>query len=192
MLESSTDGKRKYALLVIDMQLVAFDGNITPSITGGPQLVDRISNLIEICRTANVPIVFIQTCAHSGQPYAKDVHGWEIHQNLFPKPDDSIVFKVNSSGFDDTNLHEVLFDLGANSLIICGIWSEYCVTATSKSALELGYKVCVASDGHGTVSDNAEEADRIVSSQNEYLQQHNALVVDITGIKGNLTSNQVS
>jgi len=170
------------------MQLVAFDGKITPPIDNGSQLIENVSKLIEICRTARVPIVFLQTCAHSGQPYAKNVHGWEIHDKLLPKPDESIVYKVNSSGFDGTNLNEVLNEIGANTLITCGIWSEYCVTATSKSALELGYKVTVASDGHGTVANSTEQAGQVVAAQNKYLEEQGAQAIDIMQIKVNLTS----
>jgi len=155
--------KEKYVLLVIDMQLVAFDGKITPSIINGAELLDKVSELIGICRTENVPIIFLQTCAFSGQAYSKDVHGWEIHEKVFPKPNDKVVFKVNSSGFDNTILHDVLTEIGADSIITCGIWSEYCVTATSESALKLNYLVCVAADGHGTVSKDKVEANRVVS-----------------------------
>ena len=181
--------KEKYALLVIDMQLVAFDGKITPPIINGPELLDAVSNLIKICRDEKVPIVFLQTCAFPGQPYAKDVHGWEIHEKVFPEPSDRIVYKVNSSGFDNTNLQEVLVEIGADSVITCGIWSEYCLTATSKSALELNYKVYVAADGHSTVSDNKDQASRVVATQNQYLMQESALVVDIAEIRKHIAAN---
>ncbi len=181
--------KEKYSLLVIDMQLVAFDGKITPPIVKGSQLLAKVSNLIDICRAEGIPIVFLQTCALSGQPYAQNAHGWEIHATVSPKLDDRIVYKVNSSGFDDTNLRDVLVEIGANAVITCGIWSEFCITATSESALELGFKVCVAADAHGTVSDSEQEAAHVVARQNEYLAQRNALVVDIDEITKMLVSN---
>ena len=71
--------KTSYALLVIDMQLVAFDGKITLPIVDGSRLLDRVSTLVDVCRVEEIPIIYLQTCALSGQPYARDAHGWEIH-----------------------------------------------------------------------------------------------------------------
>ena len=76
---------KKCALLVIDMQLVAFDGKITPAIPNGGELLGTVLELIRSCRSARVPVVYVQTSALSGQPYAKDRHGWEIHPQIAPQ-----------------------------------------------------------------------------------------------------------
>ena len=60
--------KENYALLVIDMQLVAFDGKITPPIAHGSQLLCKVSTLIENCRSEDIPVIYLQTCALSGRP----------------------------------------------------------------------------------------------------------------------------
>ena len=170
------------ALLVIDMQLVAFDGQVTPPITNGARLLDDISKLIDMCRTNTIQPVFIQTCAISGQPYAKNVHGWEIHPQLAPQAEDRTVYKHNSSGFDNTNLKEVLDGLGVNTLIICGP-SEFCVANTSMDAAELGFEVYVASDGHGTVSNDEEAVNDIVARQNNRLSQQDISVLSISELR---------
>ncbi len=172
----------RYALLVIDMQLVAFDGKITPPIVHGSQVLDSTAELIDISRANGIPVVYLQTCALSGMPYAKDVHGWEIHPRLSPAAADRVVYKVQSNGFEDTELQEVLTQIGVDALITCGIWSEYCVTATSKAALELGYRVCVATDAHGTVADSEDNAREIVTRQNNELVQCGALSLDVKSI----------
>ena len=51
---------RKHALLVIDMQLVAFDGEVTAPVAGGSDLLDRVAKLIAVCRTHEVPVVFLE------------------------------------------------------------------------------------------------------------------------------------
>lgn len=127
--------------------------------------------------------VFIQTCAIPGQPYAKDVHGWETHPQLAPKADDPIVYKFNSSGFDRTNLKDVVDDPGVNTLIICGIWSEFCVTNTSMDAVALGFDVCVAADGHGTASNDDEAENEIVARQNHWLLQQGVSVLSISELR---------
>jgi len=162
------------ALLVIDTQLVAFDGEITPPVQNGPQLLDKVEALIATCRAANLQIIYLQTTARLGQPYAQDVHGWEIHPRLAPQPNDTIVYKVNSDGFDNTKLAHELKKLEVNKLITCGIWSEYCVTRTSLSAIERGLQVTVAADAHGTVAQTPSIAQAVVEEQNGILLQSNA------------------
>ena len=164
------------ALLIIDMQLVAFDGKITPPIQDGAQVLKNVADLVTACRAAALPIVYLQTRAASGQPYAEDVHGWAIHPTIAPETSDTIVFKVNSDGFEGTKLESVLNRLEVRDLITCGIWSEYCLARTSTTAIKLGFGVQVAADAHGTVSENKKSARAIVNKQNMILAQRNAIV----------------
>ncbi len=181
--------KEKYALLVIDMQLVAFDGKITPPIVNGPQLLDNVAALIDTCRSNNIPVIFLQTCALSGQPYARDVHGWEIHPEVTPHTDEHILFKVGPSGFENPDLHKVLREIGASGVIICGIWSEGCVAFTCESAFELGYDVYLAADGHGTVRNTIEDAVAVISDQTEQIAQKKATVMEIKLLQENLSKS---
>ena len=178
--------KEKYALLVIDMQLVAFDGKITPPIVNGPQLLNKVSALIDTCRSKNTSIIFLQTCALSGQPYAKDVHGWEIHPQVVPLPDEHVVFKVGPSGFENPDLHKFLCEIGASRVIVCGIWSEGCVAFTCQSALELDYDVCLAADGHSTVRDTEADTAAVIAGQNEMLMRKNVSILDVEEIENRL------
>ena len=157
------------ALLVIDMQLVAFDGAVTPPVNDGTRVLQNVADLIKICRSKNVPVVYLQTCAISGTPYAEDVHGWEIHPLVAPEPHDTIVKKVLSSGFENTHLDEVLKSISASLLITCGIWSEFCLTATSLDGAKLGYDILIASECHGTVAENLEKALLASETQNQLL-----------------------
>ena len=174
------------ALLIIDMQLVAFDGEITPPIQGGDQVLARSAELIDGCRTAGLSVIYIQTRAISGQPYAEDSHGWDIHPMVTPKPTDTVVYKVMSDGFEDTLLANVLQETNAKGLVTCGIWSEYCVASTSTTAIQKGYKVLVASDAHGTVADSSEQATATVNEQNRLLEKRGAAVLTVHEILDNI------
>ena len=178
--------KDKYALLVIDMQLVAFDGKITPPITIGSQLLSSVSTLIEYCRSEELPVIYTQTRALSGQPYSTDVHGWEIHPEVAPSTDEYIVFKVGPSGFENPELDKVLTKLDVGSVIVCGIWSEGCVAFTCESALELGYDVYLAADAHGTVRNSDTEAAIVIAEQNDKLGQRNVIVLKTGDIEAHL------
>lgn len=170
--------KSTHALLVIDMQLVAFDGKIIPPISNGTQLLKSVFKLATVCRQNNVHIIYVQTNAVSGQPYSEDVHGWAIHPRLAPQGGDHVISKRNSSGFDDTDLRVVLDQLGINTVITSGIWSEFCVANTSIDAAKFGFDVFVAADAHGTVSSSEEAANKIVDQQNDRLSEINISVME--------------
>ena len=170
--------KHECALLVIDMQQVAFDGEITPPVNLGSQLLDTVADLIEGCRSKNIPILFAQTNAPPGRPYAKDTHGWNVHAQVTPLAGEQIIFKVGPSAFETPELEVALNELGSRVLIVCGIWSEGCVSITARGALKRGYGVCLASDGHGTVRDNDEEARAIIREQNELLSERGVSVIE--------------
>ena len=174
------------ALLVIDMQLVAFDGKITAPISNGTQLIESVSKLASVCRQNDVHVVYVQTTAVSGQPYAKDVHGWEIHPQLAPQAGDHIVYKRNSSGFDDTDLREALDELGVDTLITSGIWSEFCVANTSIDAAKIGFDVFVAADAHGTVASSEVTANEIIEQQNDRLSELNISVLETNDLAHHL------
>lgn len=180
--------KENYALLVVDMQQVAFDGKVTPAIPNGSKLLNSVSTLINVCRDRSVQVIHLQTCGFPGQPYAKDVHGWEIHPDVAPLPNELTLFKTGPSGFENPELHKGLQAAGTNGVIVCGIWSEGCVAMTCQSALELNYQVCLAANGHSTVRETEVEASVVVLQENEKLIQQNARAIDIADIARELAS----
>ena len=93
-----------------------------------------------------------------------------------------MVFKENSSSIDGTDLHQVLSDLEIDRLIICGGFSEFCVASSVKDALALGFHVCLAADGHSTVSDDEANGRAITTEQNKLLAELGARVVDIAAM----------
>lgn len=183
---TATRTNSSHALLVIDMQLVAFDGEVIPPVSDGTRLLADVSKLVRLCRRQGMPIVYAQTSAAPGHPYARDVHGWEIHPRLEPQPDDRVVLKPRSSAFDDTDLADVLRDLGVTTIITCGVWSEFCVTNTSLDATRLGYRVLVAADAHGTVASSVAAARSVVERQNHRLSKQGLTVLTIDDLTRDL------
>ncbi len=178
------------ALLVIDIQQVAFDGKVTAPITNGPDILAKISTLIDACRQADTPVIYVQTCAPSGRPYAKDVHGWNIHPQVAPAAGEAVIFKVGPSGFESKELEGKLARLGTTTLIVCGIWTEGCVSITCRGALKRGFGVCLAADGHSTVRDNVADASAIVAEQHELLSQRGAEIANIKTLAARVGKNK--
>ncbi|MCY1462631.1 Isochorismatase family protein [compost metagenome] len=54
-------------------------------------------------------------------------------------------------------------------LVICGLQTDYCVNATVRQALKLGYDVVLAADAHSTVDNGNLSAEDIIAEHNKDL-----------------------
>ena len=59
-------------------------------------------------------------------------------------------------------LDEKLKDAGIDTVVICGLWTDECILATSYAALSRGYDVVVARDAVGTATAHQESALTII------------------------------
>jgi nicotinamidase-related amidase len=164
------------ALVVIDVQIGAFDGKAMAPIHSGDDLLDRASRLIAAARAAKLPVIFVQHCANEGQLLMKGSQAWELHPKIQINPNEPIVYKRQSSAFNDTGLHKMLQQLNVDTIISCGIQSEHCVSNTSIAALDLGMNVIVAGDAHSTLSTDDDTAETIIARQNKVLADRGAAV----------------
>jgi streptothricin hydrolase len=60
------------------------------------------------------------------------------------------ICRISDDGFHKTGLSSLLIKHGVRHLAVCGVMSEMCVSATARSALNLGYHVVLPHDGHAT------------------------------------------
>lgn len=146
------------ALLIIDMQLGAFDGVRTVPLADGAGLIDRIVALRDAARAAGVPVVTVQDCGQIGGAYEAGTVHWQLHPRLTPVPGECVVQKRFGSAFRETDLAARLAEMGVDAVVVTGQQSDACVTATCVDALALGIPVVLAADGHGTKDTAAEPA----------------------------------
>ena len=111
----------------------------------------------------------MQHCAGSGEAFAEGTPGWLIAPPLRPAAGERVVQKRASNAFEGTDLHARLREIGAGQVVVTGIQSERCVTATCRGALERGYGVRLAEDGHSTWPEAGRPAVDIIAAQNEML-----------------------
>ena len=169
--------KSSTALLVIDMQTCAFDGKLCPPMDNSFELLERIEALIESARANALPVVYLQHCATEGNMYAQGSASWSIYESLAPVVGEHIVLKKHSNGFEQTTLDSVLTHQGIDSVITCGIQSEFCVKNTSIAALERKFSVTLAADAHSTNATDLHSANDIINEQNTLLAVMGAKVV---------------
>ena len=106
-----------------------------------------MSKAIDKARAASIPVIWVQ---HSDEGLVLESADWEIVSELTPLEGEPKVRKFYRSSFEETNLEEILTDLGVSHLYVCGAETNNCVRHTSHTALEMGYDVTLISDAHTT------------------------------------------
>ncbi|TPG78307.1 cysteine hydrolase family protein [Pseudomonas arsenicoxydans] len=154
------------ALLIIDVQQALCSGEYECFEIN--RVIESINHLSTRARIAKVPVVFIQH-EEEGSPQAYGTDGWKLANNLDTEPTDHYVRKTTADSFYQTNLEKLLPREDFERLIICGLQTDYCVNATVRQALKLGYDVELAADAHSTVNNGNLSAEDIIAEHNEIL-----------------------
>jgi nicotinamidase-related amidase len=150
------------ALLVIDVQQGLF-GKSTP-IYKAEELLQNITCLIERAHRCSVPVFYVQ---HSAlRTLVKGSPDWQLHSRLQPLTIDCILHKQHGNAFEGTILEEALRSRNVTSLVITGLVTHGCVRATCIGAMQLGYKVILAKDGHSNFS---KQAAKLIEEWNQKL-----------------------
>lgn len=73
--------------------------------------------------------------------------GHDIIPELAPRPDEIIIDKPGKGAFYATELGDVLQKYGIETLLVCGVTTEVCVSTTVREANDRGYRCIVIADG---------------------------------------------
>jgi len=162
------------ALLVIDMQTGLLHGAYREK-----EVLQTIGDLIERARANTIPVIYVQ---HDDTPpdnlLAPGAPAWQIHVQIAPLPGEKVIEKKRSDSFFETPLQDELLRLGIKHLIIGGMQTEFCVDATARRAVELGYSITLVADGH-TTFDGQIPAQQIIAQENSAFKTLNPLKVDL-------------
>jgi nicotinamidase/pyrazinamidase len=153
----------KRALLVVDVQRDFCPGGALP-VRQGDAIIRPLNGVIQKFETENLPIVFtrdwhpanhISFKAQGGiwPPHCvKNTMGAEFHPDLRIPKTAVIVSKATEprqeaySGFEGTDLANILRRSGAEEVLIGGLATDYCVLNTALDAVENGFRATVISD----------------------------------------------
>lgn len=96
--------------------------------------------------------------AKEGGAFRPGDWGTEFIDELKPQEGDVVLEgKRALSGFTNTGLDEILQQHGIENVVTAGFLSNVCVEATSRSAYDRGYKVCVAKDATAAASEQNQQ-----------------------------------
>lgn len=156
------------ALIIIDVQKGMFQEGA--AVYKGDKLISTIKTLIECASASNTPVLYVQHNAPAGKPLEYGKKGWEIHADIKPRPEDTIIQKTKPDSFLNTRLEDELSKRGIKHLYIAGIQTEVCVDTTCRSAFSKGYKVTLISDAHSTWNSGELTAQQIINHHNGVLR----------------------
>lgn len=164
------------ALVVIDVQQGMFR---IPGfhLHDGEATVDRIAALVARARESRTPVFFVQHDGGPDHPFHPGKPGFAFHEKLAPRPDDDVTVKHRGSAFHGTDLDARLRAAGIDTLVICGMQSEYCVDSAVRGAVERGYRIVLVADGHTTGDTPVLTGAQIVAHANLTLDGSYAQVV---------------
>lgn len=166
----------KYALLVIDMQNGFLNPESPLCIRGARATVPACARLIAGCRSADIPVVFVNRSyradgsdventryavwAQGGKPLTPGSTGpisVENPSEFDRQEKDYEIIKPRYSAFFHTELDLLLRRLGVDTVLLSGTTTPNCVRSTCYDAISLDYHVVVLSD---CCSSNTEEIQR--------------------------------
>src|SRR3979411_132252 len=159
----------RLALVVYDMQV-----GIVKQIENGPQITDRVLQVLEAARKAGIRVFFTR---HMSLPkelmgisqlrmgmawqrvksvdevkpwFLRDSPGFHLIPEMNPLSSEAIFDKITMSAFEGTPLDIALRDCGVGAFAIVGIAMEIGIEPTVRHATDLGYIPVVIKDACGS------------------------------------------
>jgi nicotinamidase-related amidase len=169
------------ALLVID-----FQNDFTPpdgalAVAGGDEIGEPVKRLAE-----SIGLVFATRDWHPPDHSSFETQGgpWPVHcvqgsrgAELHPAMSDIDVEAIvdvgrerddqGYSGFEKSNLAELLRERNVDQVVVCGLATDYCVRASTIDACREGFDVAVATDAIRAVEVEPGDGDRALQEMRE-------------------------
>jgi nicotinamidase-related amidase len=139
---TTLSGRPNTALLVVDVQ----NGPVVGS-HEHKAVVANVRSLVGKARERGVPVVWVQ---HNDDNLVRGTEEWQIVPELRPDESEPLVEKSYGDSFEDTELENVLAELGVGRLIVAGTQTDACIRSTLHGAFARGYDATLVSDAHTT------------------------------------------
>ena len=140
---------RQTALLLIDVQKGLDDPSLGKR--NNPGAESNMASLLAAWRELGLPVVHVRHCSvepHS--PLRPELPGNAFKDEVQPLPEEKQISKSTNSAFVGTELERHLRDRNISSLVIVGLTTDHCVSASARSASDLGFDVTLVSDATAT------------------------------------------
>jgi nicotinamidase-related amidase len=140
---TTLENRPNTALLVIDVQNGVVTGNHERD-----AVVANVATLVDKAREDDVPVIWVQH--NDDEALTEGSEAWQIVPELERDDDEPVIQKRYGDSFEDTNLENVLSDLGVGRLVVAGAQTDMCIRSTLHGAIARGYDATLVSDAHTT------------------------------------------
>ncbi|HEY0328290.1 MAG TPA: isochorismatase family protein [Rhodopseudomonas sp.] len=133
------------ALVLIDYQAEYLTGSL--KLPDGASALVEAQRLLAAARAAGAPVFHV---VHHGRPggrlFDPDGPYVAIAAPLAPLAGETVIAKPLPNSFAQTDLQAAIARSGRKQLIIAGFMTHLCVSATTRAALDLGYRSTVVAE----------------------------------------------
>lgn len=141
----------KRAVIVVDLQNDYFPGGKFP-LVGIDEAAARAARVVAAARTRGEPVLHVR---HESRPagapfFVPGSAGAEIHPSVHPAEGEAVIVKNFPNSFRETGLKGEIDAQGVTELVVVGAMSHMCIDATTRAAIDLGYRVSVVQDACAT------------------------------------------
>jgi nicotinamidase-related amidase len=143
----------KAALLIVDVQV-----GVMRDAWEASRIIRNIVTSVDKARSENVPVIWVQ---HSDEELVYGSNDWQIPAELSPRENETRIYKLYNSAFEETTLEKTLAQLGVSHIVLAGAATNWCIRATAYAALERGYDLTLVKDAHTTRTIELENGDKI-------------------------------
>ncbi|MBX3567883.1 MAG: isochorismatase family protein [Rhizobiaceae bacterium] len=156
---------KRTALLCIDLQ-EEHRCDERYLVDGYGDVLAKVARLQAAARAVGVAVVHLAYIVDAGKVPLRRFHplmadgrsafsdaadpGTAICPEVAPVGGEAVLVKANASAFSHADFEPVLQERAIETLIVTGVWTEACVAATVKDAVDRGFRVVLVKDACGS------------------------------------------
>lgn len=137
------------ALLIVDVQQGMDDPRLGSR--NNPDAERRMAELLNAWRKAKRPVLHVQHMSVEPlSPLRPELPGNALKEEVRPLEGEALFQKEVNSAFIGTGLEKHLRDNGISTLVIAGLTTDHCVSATARMGSDLGFRIVIVGDATAT------------------------------------------
>ena len=114
----------KQALVIVDVQV-----GVMQNAWDADRVIRNVAKTVEKARANGIPVFWVQHSDEEELPYGSNE--WQWVPELSPADGEPRVHKQYNSSFEQTDLEEILAELGVTHVVLAGAASNWCIRTTA-------------------------------------------------------------